>query len=688
MKKRMMPILILLAMLTVFSASTAYAEYFSASFPAGEYIFNACSLDSRHLAVLTNAHVYQVDLETGESLCLAPRLEGTTFLCCSEDGGIYTVLSDESSAYVQRLYRIDTASHAWVEDAVITLEQETYGAVDAAFVGELLFITLTREGQPSLLASYDRQQGETEEYGSFGINEGSSEPLMIVDGGVATYDTDYNRMQPYWFQYDPQSGQIQQTAMNLPISGQLYTMGYSNVQKKYWATIFDFTTSKAALYSGEQLDAMTEVISPFQGTRIVAAGDDCIIAESNKLISYQIIKNAHGNLVLANFHTAYDSGFTIREGITVSSTEARLSDIFNMRNSDIDLIGFVPESTPSLKTLKSKRYYVDLSASSLLAQQVERLHPGLSKALWTSEGALVAWIIDAQPYMFGADETLLAEYGLQVPTTIPELLDQMKLLTNGGVFESGDYVPFDVIGYDQKSLVSYTLRRFIFEQEFQGEKLNFDNEALKGLLQRILDEVPREAQYRMETGEEQPVYSLNNVYIPISKHARLPLRVGDDSPLAIQTQTYMVLVNPYSKHQAEAMAYLEYIAQQDDDVSYVLYQDKTEPKVSSYMAAQLEELDRQLEWASAQEDSADKQDQLQALQEQRASYEANLYEIDSEDIAAWQAAASAMVVPEETLYTSELNELVDRLVKQNISVDVFVAECNRYISMVYMENNE
>ena len=50
--------------------------------------------------------------------------------------------------------------------------------------------------------------------------------------------------------------------------------------------------------------------------------------------------------------------------------------------------------------------------------------------------------------------------------------------------------------------------------------------------------------------------------------------------------------------------------------------------------------------------------------------------------------AGAMVVQEETLYTSELNELVERLVNQNISIDAFVAACNRYISMVYMENNE
>ena len=686
MKKKAM--LTLLGMMTFLCVSTAYAAYFSASLPTDEYIYDACRLNSNHLAVLTNANVYQVDLETGESKYLAPRLENATFLFCSGDGDIHTMISDDSSEYEQRLYRIDASSSTWVEEAVIPLDQATYGAMDAAFVGDLLFFTLSREGQPSLLASYGGQTGQVTAYGAFSLNEGCGEQLIVADGVVMAYDMDYDRMQAYLFQYDPQSGELQQTAANLPVSGDIYTLDYSSDQRKYWAVLFDGAAREQALYSGEQLDTMSKVISPIHGTRIVAAGDDCIIVEADKLMSYQVIENAHGNLTLANFHTAYDSGFTIQTGITVSSTEDSLSDILNMRNSNIDLIGFTPESIPSLKTIKKKHYFVDLSASSILTQQVERLYPSLSKALWTDAGELTAWIIDAQPYMFGADESLLSEYGLPVPATIPELLNQMKVLTDENVFESGEYVPFDAMDYDQKSLIEYSLRRYIFEQELQGERLSFDSELLRSLLERILNEVPKEAPYKMETGDEKRVYSLNTVYIPISKHAHLPLRVGDDSPSAIQTQTYMVLVNPYSMHQAEAIAYLEYIAQQRSDTDYVLYQDQSAPKISSYVEAQLEEINRQIEVLSAQEDSAGHRDQLQALQESRALYEANLYEISNEDIAVWQAAAGAMVVQEETLYTSELNELVERLVNQNISIDAFVAACNRYISMVYMENNE
>lgn len=684
-KKYLFPLLPMMILLCV---STAYAEYFSASLPANEYIYDACSLDGKHLAVMTNANVYQVDLETGESSYLAPRLGSSVFIFCDDDGGIYTMISNESSAYEQYLYHVDTAASAWVEEAVITLEQESYGAMDAVFVGDLLFFTLARESQPALLASYDRHLGEVAEYGDFSVNEGCGDQLMVADGNVTAFDTDYKHMQAYLFQYAPQSGQIQQTAVNFPVSGGIYALEYNSAQKRYWAVLFDATVRNQILYSGEQLDTMTEVIAPIQGTRIVATDEDCVIVEADKLMSYQIIENAHGHLTLANFHTAYDSGFTIQAGITVSSTEASLSDIFNMRNSDIDLIGFSPESVPSLRTIKKKHYFVDLSASSVLSQQAARLYPSLSEALWTDEGELSAWVIDAQPYMFGADENLLSEYGLQIPATISELLDQMKLLTDEGVFESGEYVPFDVMDYDQKSLIEYSLRRYIFEQELQRKSISFDSESLRGLLRRILDEVPREAPYRMETGDEKRVYSLNNVYIPISKSARMPLRIGDDSPSAIQTETYLVLINPYSEHQAEAMSYLEYIAQQSNDTDYVLYRDKNEPKVSSYVEAQLKEIDKQIEILSAQEDSADHRDQLQALQENRALYEANLFEIDSEDITAWQAAAGAMVVQEETLYTRELSELVERLVKQNISVDAFVDECNRYISMVNMENNE
>ena len=286
--------------------------------------------------------------------------------------------------------------------------------------------------------------------------------------------------------------------------------------------------------------------------------------------------------------------------------------------------------------------------------------------------------------MFEADGQLLAQYGLSTPATLPELLDQMNLLVSEGVFDGGEYVPFGMVDYSQKSLIEYALQRYIFEQEVQGIRLDFDNAELRALLDRILNEAPKEAMYGAKTGEESHAYELYMVGSSIAKNLSLPLRIGPGSPAAIQTHTQVAVVNPYSRHKPEAIAYLEYLASQTGTDDYILYRDMTEPLVRDSVQAKLEEIDGRMAALSAK-DGADARGQLETLEAERASLESDLYLIDREDIAVWQAYAPAMLVQQETLYIDELNMLTDRLVAGNMSLDAFIAECNRYVSMVYGE---
>ena len=64
------------------------------------------------------------------------------------------------------------------------------------------------------------------------------------------------------------------------------------------------------------------------------------------------------------------------------------------------------------------------------------------------------------------------------------------------------------------------------------------------------------------------------------------------------------------------------------------------------------------------------------------------YTIDTEDIAAWQAVAGNLVVPEEKYFTADLKKLVERLSTGNLTVEAFTQEGNRYFEMVYQERGE
>lgn len=114
----------------------------------------------------------------------------------------------------------------------------------------------------------------------------------------------------------------------------------------------------------------------------------------------------------------------------------------------------------------------------------------------------------------------------------------------------------------------------------------------------------------------------------------------------------------------------------------------TQPLVRSEAQTQLEQIDSQLAVLQAKESNMDDRDEMAALQAQRNMVEEQLYLIDSEDTAVWQAHANAMVIQEESLYTDELSQLVDRLASGSLSVDAFISECNRYVSMVYSERGQ
>ena len=89
-----------------------------------------------------------------------------------------------------------------------------------------------------------------------------------------------------------------------------------------------------------------------------------------------------------------------------------------------------------------------------------------------------------------------------------------------------------------------------------------------------------------------------------------------------------------------------------------------------------------------QEQNAEVRDQVLALEQEREFTADNLYLIGEADIAAWQKAAAAMVIPEENFYTQEIMELRDRLLQGNLSLDGFLDQCSQHMEMIYAARGE
>lgn len=682
--------LFLTMMALLLCATAARADYFSAALPDSSYVYDACALDGGHLAVMATSGVYRADLATGEIVLLAPAPNNSAGeLIVSADGSLYTLAHDWDHG-LERLYRLDEAASGWTEEAVIAFDaldvyEDDYPNIQkAVFLGDQLFFTVYRDGKTALLASYDLRTGAVEGYGDFGARPWSSPSLYATGEGILAFDTDEDQ-ELFQLYYDAAQRKITKTpaAANVE-SGHLQEIVYDAEGGLYWAVVWQ--ESGTALYSGAALDQLTVAAQPISGRQAVPVGDDCVIIASDWLMSYQIVKNAAGQIVLSNFDSPYDTGFTVQTGITVSTVYSDVADILNMRSSDVDIFAFWTERDPGLRIIKDKGYFVDLSGSDVLSAQAARLYPNLIDALTTEDGKLAAWIGAVEVYLPDADERMLAEYGLEAPKTLPELMDQLNVLIDEGAFSGGEYVPFGFVQYGQKSFIEYVLKRYIFEQEVQGRRLNFDNEELRALLSRIITELPRESQYGMETGEESAVYELYVVPAAVDKDDLMPLKLGDGSPLAIETSVMAIVVNPYSKHQEEAIRYLEYIAQKPGYNDYILYADITEPIENEWVVRRLAEVEAEIAALEAKEGDADALDTLDELRAELSSLEPNRYRLDAEDLAAWHITERALVIQQETVYTDELSQLVDRLVAGSMTMDAFIGECNRYVNMVYAEN--
>ena len=147
-------------------------------------------------------------------------------------------------------------------------------------------------------------------------------------------------------------------------------------------------------------------------------------------------------------------------------------------------------------------------------------------------------------------------------------------------------------------------------------------------------------------------------------------------------------MNPYSDQPEEAMAYLEYLALHNGMDDYMLYADMTQPLLNEHTQQRLEEIDQALAELAQQEQNAEVRDQVLALEQEREFTADNLYLIGEADIAAWQKAAAAMVIPEENFYTQEIMQLRDRLLQGSLSLDGFLDQCSQHMEMIYAERGE
>ena len=675
--------ILLLALLLVCVCTAAVAEDFRVTLPEDEYIGGAYPQSDGSVIITTYNSVYHA------------LADGTLQQIATQDGLSYPLFSPEGEGFA--------ASMDWEREGIITISHLTesgdwepvaeldtghalFGVQSAAWSGGRFYWSMGQEGLPELLICYDPGTREVTGCGNIGILY-TSNIIFALDGGIASCVYDNDRDQQHLFCYDPVSGTITDEKLAGIPGVDLRSAVWCDGQ--FWVIGRNQEDYSTALYAGTGMDKLSRVAESVNAERLVPMGGECLLQTYQALYSQRIVSSAKVKLTISGYENPSDTAFTLSSGIPVSYTRQEPADILNTRDSSVDIIAVSSGGKGiGLKLLKDKHLFTDLSGSEVLTRQVGRMWNSISSHLLTGDSKLVAWPVNLDPMYFDAwlynvkDEY---DIDLPVPTTLPEMLDQIQLLEEEGVF--GDYLlPMD-IDYSRASLVRYALQRYIEEQAVLGHQLFFDNEELRSLLERIMTEVPEEDPY--EWGDEsEPVYNMYCGFSSISSEANMPLRVGESSPLALPVYATFLVVNPYSAHQDEAIAYLEYLASQTSESDYLYYRDMTEPMVNPTIQKELDAQEALLAQLQSEEPTAEVREQMEAAQEAIADYQRALYLVSEEDIAAWQAIAESMAVLEEPLCinSDQIVKLIGRLADGNMSVDAFLKGCDDYLRMVYAEN--
>lgn len=684
-----------LAML-VLLCGAATAENFRCQLPDGEWLGDTTPLREGDALMLAGGKaLYRVPLTDGSAEKLTDVPSSVSHQVLRRDAEGQLTLTgigyDDDWNELLVTYTLN-ADNAWELtsrwDVREALDDESSGVGDLLVSDKAIYLTLRVEGKPQQLIYENLETSEVRKIGSFTDEEWSETNLFLRGDTLCNPEGDYDKQTLTLHTFDPATGEIGRetyTSSTVP----LWTANsLCYVNGRYYALMYD--DNVRGLYSGETLETMTCIASPLSAldSIVTVVDDDVLLASGTLLMSSRIISDAPVTLVLSQTEARNAAEYTLQYGVTFRSVYGMTTaDILNTQNSDVDILCITPFDTVSLKLLKTKGYFTDLSGSEILSKQVSRLYPGLQQAI-TTDGKIIGWYEGVETYLPDVMSDTLEEHGMTFADTLLQMFQQITQLADEGVFADEGMAPLGYPGYSRLNMLNMSIERYLNEQQMLGSRITFNNAELQELLNYIVEHVPEDENAFPENEDGYSLYEMD-VSMPITTDCHMPMKIGASSPAAIPASVYVLVVNPYSQHKEEAIRYLEYCAQNVyDETQYRIFSDMTEPLVNSYQEQRIADMEAQIASLEAQEQTAEVKAQLEEIRASKAEAEKYRYTIDTEDIAAWQAVAGNIVVPEENYFTEDLKRLIERLSTGNLTVDGFVQEGNRYFEMLYAERGE
>lgn len=367
-------------------------------------------------------------------------------------------------------------------------------------------------------------------------------------------------------------------------------------------------------------------------------------------------------------------------------------------DTNVDL--YVISSDDLFYDVLSKGYAEPLTASLILTNQASSLYPWARDILFRN-GELYAIPINVLCDYWTVNKTKWHEMGFDsYPATYDDIFAYAETWEESladsypelCLFESADGIA---------GMIQSVIHQYLLEHENWENYVSFDTPEFRAIIQSIqthqdiftaqYDKMPLLMNYSQYLGsgynDEDFVESI------------LPPALSNLSNRVVGGSMELLVLNPKSEHQDEAIRFMEYyFTHLDALTSYHLDASKTTPMRQEGYETTIHSLEDQKahleQWIKESEDDTLTSELTKSLETVNRKIEIQnaVWLFSPEDIRIYGEIAEHITIPLRTIYPAQGNEVFDSIINHfaegSISLDLFIQSLNEKSRMMYMESKE
>lgn len=370
-------------------------------------------------------------------------------------------------------------------------------------------------------------------------------------------------------------------------------------------------------------------------------------------------------------------------------------------------------SSAIYRTLAERGYVVDLSSSAVLSDMADRMFPVFKDAL-TENGKLAAFPDDISVSSYALNVEMAEEIGLTEPLeTWDQLLDLVEHWdeTYSKEFpEKALFDPYETANM-KETLVKMLLQQQIVRINKPGAEAKFDTQTMRNYMSRLdgmsfgafASDQDFSDGYSWNSGDvlfsEWGLRLPRDLYRMGESLKAMPLSFPEDEQSLIGVNLYVRIVNPYSKNQDLAIAYLESLAtHMNEGLQATFFADCTEAIRDPYFDTNIKYYDdsiQETEAALAEAGDDEKQmyeERLASLKNGREDALKEEYIWTEEELAEYREVTEHFVVMRNSYFintedenTQEMEQLIARYVDGQATAEQMLSSIDQKIRMMQME---